>query len=175
MKKFKKILLISFFLPLIGAGVFLHPSFNGTNRYINYLHSIVYNDKVEVNCSKELDYQKIRLVFENELALIENRNSEEVKRIEERSRSQKIMRLVIFESGNQVNKIPYDYGKQRIVIYYDNLKIGEMGHWKTNRYHIHDYTVNLTMVDGTVLLSGGIKGPDQMNNYIISKNGTSQK
>lgn len=169
LRKLKKILLISFLISLMCIGTLLHPSFNGTNKFINYLHSIVYDDNLEVNCSKGLEQEKVRLIFENNLALIENRNPEKARRIQKRSRIQKIIRLVIFEGGKQVTEIPYDYGKQRIVVYYDDQKIGEFGHWKTNGYHIHDYIVNLTIDNEIITLSGGIKGPDQRNNYLINE------
>ena len=95
------------------------------------------------------------------MAILENKNPDEGRRITTRSRDQKIIREVVFENGEQVAEIPYDYGKQRIVVYYDDQKVGEFGHWKTNTYHVHDYLVNLRRQNGEILLSGGIEGPDE--------------
>lgn len=166
MNTLKRTLLIIFLLGALGVCALLHPSFNGTNRYINYLHSLVYDDSLTVSCSDELDITKIKLVFENEMALLQNRNPEQAKRHTERNRSHKIIRVTIFEKGKQVADIPYDYGKQSISAYYESHKIGDIGHWRTNSYHVHHYNTRLTNENGHITLSGGIDGPDQMNNYV---------
>jgi len=107
-----------------------------------------------------LDLTDVKLLFENEMAMLENTNPEIAKRRVARSRFNKIIRMVIFENGKQIVEIPYDYGKQRIVVYYGKEEIGSIGQWRTNDYHVHNYIVSLRNEGEGIVLSGGIKGPD---------------
>ena len=138
MEPFRKILIYAILLLVIGTAILLQPKLNGSHKIVNYLHGLVYDDRLEVICSPELDLTNVKLLFENEMAMLENTNPEIAKRIVARSRFNEVIRMVIFENGEQIVEIPYDYGKQRIVVYYGDEEIGSMGQWRTNDYHVHN-------------------------------------
>ena len=146
------LILISFYFSL--------PYFNGSNRFINYLNYIFWGNRLDVSCTNNLNENNIVIIFENEIALIQNRDSEQAKRMLHTKHPPTLMRDTIFKNGEQVMDIPYDYGKQRLAVYYNNEFIGDLGHWQTNHYHVHDYSVRLKGHKGIVTLSGKISGPD---------------
>ena len=145
------------------------PYFNGTNRYFNYLNYIFWSNRLDVSCSKNLNENNIVIIFENEIALTQHRDKAQAKRLLQIKYPPKLMRDTIFKNGKQVMDIPYDYGKQRLAIYYDNNFIGELGHWQTNHYHVHDYSIRLRRHKGIVSLGGKISGPDVSNPIQTSK------
>ena len=138
------------------VAILLHPVCNGLNRYVNFLHSLVYNDKIVVQCMDGLDCNNVKVVFENELAINERRGSYVLI-----SKYQKVIRVVVLEKGRQVAPVPYDYGKQDLAVFYDDVRIGALGYWKTMPYHVHDYMLILKKENGRIYMEGEIKGPDQ--------------
>jgi hypothetical protein len=128
------------------------------------LNYIFHDNQLNVSCSNNLDENKIVIMFENEIALIQNRDSEKARRLLIlNKRAYTLMRDTIFKNGKQVMNIPYDYGKQRLAVYYNNKFIGELSHWQTNHYHVHDYTVEIKEHKGIVVCTGKISGPDIMD------------
>lgn len=154
-------------LLILATGYFSLPYLNGRNRYLNYLNYIFRGNSLQVSCSKNLDIKNSVVIFENETALIQNRDPESAERMLHRKQPAILMRDTIFAHGKQVKAIPYDYGKQRLAVYYNDEYVGELCHWQTNQYHVHDYTVHLKSAKGIIVMNGHIDGPDVM--YPISR------
>ncbi len=139
------------------------PYLNGRNRYVNYINYILRGNNLTVSCSSSLDIKNITVVFENETALIQNRDPERAARMLHKKNPAVLMRDTVFFQGKQLMAIPYDYGKQRLAVYYDQVYIGELHHWQTNYYHAHDYTVHVKSAKGILVLNGKTSGPDITN------------
>lgn len=157
--KSKTKLIIAIFLS-ITLIYFSLPFFNGSNRYFNYLNYIFWGNQLDVSCTEDLNKNNIAIIFENEIALIQNRDNERAIRLLHSKHPPKLIRDTIFKNGKQLMDIPYDYGKQRLAVYYNNEFIGDLGHWQTNHYHVHDYTIRLKGYKGIITLNGKIAGPD---------------
>lgn len=158
----RKVTLILVILLTGSIFYFSLPYLNGRNRYFNYLNYIFRGNNLHVSCSKNLDVTNIVLVFENETALIQHTDRKKAEAMLNRSHPYKLMRDTIFANGKQLMDIPYDYGKQRLAVYYTNEYIGELHHWQTNHYHAHDYTVHVKNAKGMLILNGKTSGPDVM-------------
>lgn len=165
MKKNLKTALI--ILGLIFISISILPNINPANKVLNYLNYLVWGNDLDVSCSDSLDETKLKIIFENEVAIVQNFNPQEATRLM-KNPGYRLIRTIIYENGKQINDVPYDYGKQRLIIAYDDKTIGELGHWRTNAYHVHTYKVTLQLKENKVILVGSISGPDQMINY--SKN-----
>jgi hypothetical protein len=164
LKKSKKILVGLFVLGLITFCILLYPGFNGTNPPINYLHYLVWGNDLKVSCDESLDKNKIKIVFENEMALIQKRkpirNPKEADFLVRHTRY-KVIRDIIYENGKQISEIPYEYGPQDLVIYYDDKEIGTLGHWQTNGYHVHTYTITVKQLNNQIVANTNMAGPDE--------------
>lgn len=164
MKKVFLIIIAIFFLGA-SAGVLLLPLLNGQNRYVNYLNYLTWGNNIDIECGKGINKSKVRVVFENEMALIENRTPNQLPNILKVTKN-KVIRKTIFQDGKLISDIPYDYGKQRLTVYYDGDTIGTLVHFRTNEYHVHTYEIILLKNDGAVQIEGGIYGPDRKINYL---------
>jgi hypothetical protein len=163
LKRSKKILIGLFIVGLIIFCALLYPGFNGTNRPINYLHYLVWGNNLKVSVAESLDKNKVKIVFENEMAMIQKRNI--IRNPKEadflvRHTRYKVIRETIYENGKQMADIPYDYGKLRLVIYYNGKEIGELGHWQTNFYYVHTYTIRVEPSDNGIVVKTSMEGPD---------------
>ena len=167
--KTKVLLITPILIITLACVLIILPKLNGTNKYFNYLYSIFYNDKIEINVSEELDIEKIDLIFENEGWTNANRLTKDTNNSIEINDGE-IIRTKVFKKGTQIRDIPYSYGKQHLVVFYGNNKIGDFGHWKTNEYHTHTYKLNVFQNEKNIQISGNIIGPDQMNKYSRSVN-----
>jgi hypothetical protein len=171
LKRFLKILLFLFLGGVLSICILLHPSFNGSGKAVNYLHYLVWGNQLNVSSSNKLDQRKIKIEFENEIAILQIKNPEEAAYLIASDTRNKLIRKVIYKNGKQLCDIPYDYGKQRLNVYYDNVKIGSLGHWRTNGYHVHTYTINLVKKNGKISIKGSIKGPDEdFANFLTNEN-----
>lgn len=134
----------------------LHPSFNGTNKLINYTHYFLYGNKIDIVMNDDLDINKVKLVFKNEA----QHALEKGFHFRVSSQSNQPICAVIFENGKQISDIPYSYGKQEIEVFYDNIKIGAMKHWQTLKFHSHTYQVEFFQKKQEVICVSNISGAD---------------
>ena len=138
---------------------------HGKHPLLSYYHHLIWGDILVVKVDDQLDASKVRIVFENEMAMKESNDSSQYKWIRGRFRYP-LIRKVVYERGKQVSAIPYDYRKQRLLVYYDDKRIGCLGHWQTNGYHSHRNTVFLSMFSDNIWLEGDIKGPDDRSEVV---------
>lgn len=70
---------------------------------------------------------------------------------------------VIWENGEKVGVIDNEYGPQGFDVYYYDKLIGSTGHWKTNNWHTHSYTIELHYLDANHTIGFNFKadGPNQ--------------
>lgn len=119
----------------------LHPSLNKGDSPISYLQYLVYGNSLNVSSSETIDLNQlqIRWVCETQSATCND--------------------LVIYENGKQVNGIPFEKGNQKLVVYYQDNKIGEVIQNKSNSKQAHQYTINLDAKNNSLFFNGEITGP----------------
>jgi hypothetical protein len=158
MPKRRKILLIVLAVLVLLPLALLHPSFNGKHPLLTYYHHITWGDVLEVSGNENVDLDALEIVFKNELQMDQEKYIHD-PRSYDRERS-KPMNVVIYKNGEQVNDIPYAYGKQVLVVIYNKVEIGRLRHWQTNSYHSHRYSIDLMQVNGMITCTTRIEGPD---------------
>jgi hypothetical protein len=144
---------------LIIISVCLIPALNGKNKIISYIQYFVYGNVIDIHTDDNLDINKVTLVFKNEKQLTIDR----IPSYQDRNPYNKAMNVVIFKEGKQIQNIPYDYGKQDVQILYNNIEIGRLGHWQTNKYYSHRYYIHIFYENQKISFTGKIKGPDVMD------------
>ena len=124
------------------AGIFaLHPSLNKGNTPITYLQHLVYGNSLDVSTNSSI-----------------NKKLLEVKWICE-TQNITCTDLVIFKNGKQINDIPSEKGNQKLVVYYNNVKIGEIIQNKLIGEQAHQYKIELLSKNNSLLFNGEIVGP----------------
>ena len=127
---------------LLVLGIFaLHPSLNKGRTPITYLQHLVYGNSLNISTNSAI-----------------NKNLLEVKWMCE---TQNIIcrDLVIYKNGKQINDIPSEKGKQRLIVYYNKSKIGEISQNKTTESQAHQYNIELLSKNKSLFFSGEIIGP----------------
>jgi hypothetical protein len=137
MSNFKNILVI---IGVLGIFV-LHPSLNKDNSPISYLQYLVYGNSLNVSCNNSVDISSIQIkwVCDTQSAVCND--------------------LVIFEKGKQINKIPFEKGKQQLIAFYNGNKIGAISQNKTTSKQAHQYKIDLTITKKIIFFNGEIIGP----------------
>ena len=162
MKKIKKygfyVIAIMF---LIGLSL-LHPYFNGKNPIISYAHHIIWGNVIEIETDQNVDKENLSVIFKNEFALVEERNKKKFEYLNSRYNYTSISDTII-KNGEQIADIPYDYGKQVLIVYYNKIEIGRIGLWKTNNWHSHRYHIKISKDQNEFKMTGEILGPDNKN------------
>jgi len=126
----------------IVVGVFaLHPSLNKGDTPITYLQHFVYGNALNISINNTI-----------------NRNLLEVKWLCETNETP-CNDLVIFKNGTQVNEIPSVKGNQKLIILYNGDLVGEIYQNKTVKNQAHDYNINFSSKDNTIVFKGEIIGP----------------
>ena len=72
----------------------------------------------------------------------------------------KIDNKVVFEDGQQQNKIGQYYGGNILNIYYEDLLIAEVGHSKRNNWYCNDYIFEISKNENNFIVKHQIFGPD---------------
>ena len=72
----------------------------------------------------------------------------------------KIDNKVVFEDGQQQNKIGQYYGGNILNIYYEDLLIAEVGHTKRNNWYCNDYIFEISKNENNFIVKHQIFGPD---------------
>lgn len=145
-----------------------HPSFGYQQKVMVALQYFIWGNSLNVSCSGNLELSKIKVVFENDLAMTEYSNPAEVERMLENIQTQKVIRETVYQNGKQLMDIPYDQGKQRLMVFYNNKLIGELYHWQTSYHHVHVYNIELVKINNTIKLKAEILGPDQISNGCLN-------
>jgi hypothetical protein len=145
-----------------------HQRFGLNNKVMLYGRYLVWGNDLIINCEESLDLNKVSVVFENELPILYHTRPEEAERLSNKLQDSKMIKLSIFQKGVQTNDIPYAYGKQRLIVSYDNIQVGELSHWKTNYYHVHSYVIEVALIEEKIRLSGKILGQDELINCCLN-------
>lgn len=81
----------------------------------------------------------------------------------------------IFHNGRHSKRIVQEYGHLILKIYYQNILVAEVGHFKTNNWYAHDYDIHIEKEKNQILVRYEINGPSAKNDnfqkrYIYEKN-----
>lgn len=120
----------------------LHPSLNNEKNPLSFVHYFAYGNTFKLKFDDSIDKNKlyIKWTCENQDA-----NCNE---------------LVIFKAGEKVNSIPFESGKQELVVYYNNKMIGKIKQTKIKEKHAHVYFVSLNSIQNNgIEFKGEITGP----------------
>lgn len=124
------------------VGIFaLHPSLNKGNTPITYLQHLVYGNSLKISTNTNIDKKLIEIKW-----ICETQNIS-------------CADLIIFKNGKQINNIPSEKGNQRLVVYYNNTKIGEIPQTKTSKEQAHKYKIELLSKNNSLFFNGEIIGP----------------
>ena len=124
------------------AGIFaLHPSLNKGNTPITYLQHIVYGNSLDISTNNHI-----------------NKKLLEVKWVCE-TKNITCTDLVIFKNGKQINDIPSEKGNQKLVVYYNDTKVGEIPQNKITKNQAHQYNIELLSKNNSLFFNGEIIGP----------------
>ena len=124
------------------AGIFaLHPSLNKGNTPITYLQHFIYGNSLNISTNASINKKLI-----------------EVKWICE-TKNVSCTDLIIFKNGKQINEVPSEKGNQKLVVYYNNTKIGEISQIKQSKEQSHKYNIELLSKNNSLFFNGEIVGP----------------
>ena len=119
----------------------LHPSLNKGDTPVTYLHYLVYGNTVNVSYNNTIDKNKIIVKWECENQYID------------------CTELTIIKNGKQINKVPFEQGNQKLVVYYDGRMVGNLPQEKAIKNHAHKYTIDLKAKSNLITFKGNISGP----------------
>lgn len=136
----KNKIIIAVILVVIGFLLFGKPLFNTFRNTDTVVHKIgcrLYElNTIEVKCDPHLDFWGI-----------------DIKSGEQ----------TVFSSGKQIHKIGQAYGHTILAIYYHELLLAEIGHFKTNNWYTNDYEIHLQEQEGIITIDYHVSGPDATN------------
>lgn len=129
-------------LGLLVVSIFaLHPSLNKGESPITYLQYLVYGNSLNISFDDNVDLDKLQIKWVCEFKNVVCND------------------LVIFEGGRQVNDIPFEKGSQKLIVYYNKNRLGEVFHTKIVQKQAHQYKVKLFTKSNSLFFSGEIVGP----------------
>lgn len=100
-------------------------------------------------------------MFELNTILVETESDFDLKQIQI-----KINNRTVFKDGQQKNKIRQEYGHNIFEIYYADLLIAEVGHFRRNNWYTNQYAFNISKGGTDFIVKHQISGPDASNaNY----------
>lgn len=124
------------------SGIFaLHPSLNKGENPITYFQHFVYGNSLNISTNKSIDKNLIEIKWRCETQNITCKN------------------LMIFKDGEQINDIPSEKGSQKLIVYYNNLEIGEIPQDKVTENQSHQYKVELLSKNNSLFFCAEIIGP----------------
>jgi len=127
---------------ILFAGIFaLHPSLNKGESPITYLQYFVYGNSLNVSTNATIDKNLLEIKWICETQNIVCKD------------------LVIFKNGRQINGIPFEKGDQKLVVFYNQNKVGEIPQHKTIEKQSHQYKVELSAKNNSLFFNGEIIGP----------------
>jgi hypothetical protein len=119
----------------------LHPSLNKGDTPITYLQHFVYGNALNISTNNTIDRDLLTVKW-----LCETNETP-------------CNDLVIFKNGIQTNEIPSVKGNQKLVILYNGEIVGEIPQHKTTENQSHDYNINFSKDNNTLIFKGEILGP----------------
>jgi len=75
----------------------------------------------------------------------------------------KIGERIVFKNSQQQNRIGQEYGHTILDIYYDDLIIAEVGHFKTNNWYTNEYEIEISKNENHLVVNHKIRGPSAGN------------
>jgi len=124
------------------VGIFaLHPSLNKGDNPITHLQHLVYGNSLKISTSSAINKKALEIKW---ICKTQNITCED---------------LVIFKNGKQINDIPSEKGQQKLIVFYNNNKIGEVSQTKTSENQAHQYNIELLSKNNLLYFSGHITGP----------------
>lgn len=137
-KRLKIIILLG--VIVIGTLSFSKPIFNAfknTDTIINKIGCRLFElNRISVKSNDNIDLSKIQIKIDDE---------------------------IVFKDGKQKNRVGQAYGITRLNIYYGELLIAEVGHWKRNNWYTNDYEFELSKKGNNFIVNHKIFGPDSKN------------
>lgn len=67
---------------------------------------------------------------------------------------------IVFKDARQQNRIGQEYGDCILDIYYENLLIAEVGHFKRNNWYSNKYEIKISKKENNFIVNYQISGPD---------------
>lgn len=120
----------------------LHPSLNKEKNPLSFVHYFAYGNTFKLKFDDSIDKNKLYIKW---ICKNQDANCNE---------------LVIFKTGEKVNSIPFESGKQELVVYYNNKMIGKIKQTKIKEKHAHVYFVSLNSIQNNgIEFKGEITGP----------------
>ncbi|PCJ22795.1 MAG: hypothetical protein COA97_12955 [Flavobacteriales bacterium] len=124
------------------TGIFaLHPSLNKGETPITYLQYFVYGNSLDISTSNTIDKNLLEIRWMCKTQNIACKD------------------LVIFKNGKIINAIPSEKGNQKLVVYYNHRKVGEIPQNKTIKAQAHQYRIELLSKNNSLFFKGEIIGP----------------
>ena len=124
------------------AGIFaLHPSLNKGDTPITYFQYYVYGNTLNLSTNSFIDKNLVEVKWECETKNAACKN------------------IVIYQKGKQLNEIPSERGNQKLIVYYNHSKIGEISQNKTTEKQAHQYNIELLAKKNSLFFKGEIIGP----------------
>jgi len=130
------------FTYILVAGIFaLHPSLNKGETPITYFQHFVYGNSLKIISNTAIDKNFVEIKWMCETQNITCKD------------------LIIYKNGKQINNIPSERGKQKLMVFYHQNKMGEIPQNKTTEKQANQYIVELFSKNESLFFSGEIIGP----------------
>jgi hypothetical protein len=125
---------------LIGLTAFSKPIFKifvNTNTIVNKIGCRLYEfNTISVETESDFDLKQVEI------------------RINDRT---------VFKDGQQKNKIGQEYGHHIFEVYYSDLLIAEVGHFRRNNWYTNQYVFDISKEEKDFIVKHQISGPDASN------------
>jgi len=69
--------------------------------------------------------------------------------------------ITVYKNGKTKGKIGHRYGPNTFIIKHAQNEIAQIGHFKTNNWHSHDYDLRIELTQNSYILDFEADGPDQ--------------
>lgn len=150
MRYFKNIL-----LSILVFGVFaLHPSMNKQENPFSYLHYLAYGNSLKLKYDSTIDKNQITIKWICEKEAISCKE------------------ITIMKDGKKLNNIPFESGKQQLVVFYQDKIVGTIQQNKLLKNQAHNYYLELISDKSpySIIFKGSIFGPAASDSYNLTKN-----
>ena len=75
----------------------------------------------------------------------------------------RINKRIVFKGGQQQNKVGQEYGHNIFEVYYADLLIAEVGHFRRNNWYTNQYVFEISKKGTDLIVEHLISGPDARN------------
>ncbi|PKP47150.1 MAG: hypothetical protein CVT95_06020 [Bacteroidetes bacterium HGW-Bacteroidetes-12] len=148
MRYFKNIL-----LSILVFGVFaLHPSMNKQENPFSYLHYLAYGNSLKLKYDSTIDKNQITIKWICEKEAISCKE------------------IIIMKDGRKLNSIPFEIGKQQLVVFYQNKMVGTIQQNKLVKNQAHSYYLELIANEllNSIEFKGTVFGPAASDSYSLT-------